>query len=82
MRFPDVTHDLLLTAVFGGFFLGAGIGLAVRGGAVLDGTEIAALLISRRSHILKVGEIILIFNIVLFVWRCRSSVWSRPFTRS
>ena len=67
MRFPDVTHDLLLTAVFGGFFLGAGIGLAVRGGAVLDGTEIAALLISRRSHILKVGEIILIFNIVLFV---------------
>ena len=67
VRFPDVTHDLLLTAVFGGFFLGAGIGLAVRGGAVLDGTEIAALLISRRSHILKVGEIILIFNIVLFV---------------
>jgi uncharacterized membrane-anchored protein YitT (DUF2179 family) len=33
--YPDVTPDLLLTAVFGGFFLGAGIGLAVRGGAVL-----------------------------------------------
>ena len=48
--FPDVTPDLLLTAVFGGFFLGAGIGLAVRGGAVLDGTEIAALVISRRAH--------------------------------
>ena len=43
--FPDVTPDLTLTAVFGGFFLGAGIGLAVRGGAVLDGTEIAALVI-------------------------------------
>jgi uncharacterized membrane-anchored protein YitT (DUF2179 family) len=65
--YPDVTHDLLLTAVFGGFFLGAGIGLAVRGGAVLDGTEIAALLISKRSHILKVGEVILLFNIGLFV---------------
>ncbi len=65
--YPDVTHDLLLTAVFGGFFLGAGIGLAVRGGAVLDGTEIAALLISRRGRTLKVGEVILIFNIVLFV---------------
>jgi uncharacterized membrane-anchored protein YitT (DUF2179 family) len=65
--FPDVTHDLLLTAVFGGFFLGAGIGLAVRAGAVLDGTEIAALLISKRSRILKVGEVILLFNIVLFV---------------
>ena len=65
--YPDVTPDLLLTAVFGGFFLGAGIGLAVRGGAVLDGTEIAALLISRRSSILKVGEVILLFNVVLFV---------------
>ena len=41
--YPDVTHDLVLTAIFGGFFIGAGIGLAVRGGAVLDGTEIAAL---------------------------------------
>ena len=40
--YPDVTPDLLLTAVFGGFFIGAGIGLAVRGEAVLDGTEIAA----------------------------------------
>ena len=65
--FPDVTPDLLLTAVFGGFFIGAGIGLAVRGGAVLDGTEIAALLISKRSHLLKVGDVILIFNVVLFV---------------
>jgi len=65
--FPDVTPDLLLTAVFGGFFLGAGIGLAVRGGAVLDGTEIAALLISKRTQVVKVGEVILIFNIVLFV---------------
>jgi len=67
VRFPDVTPDRLLTAVFGGFFLGAGIGLAVRGGAVLDGTEIAALLISKRSHLLKVGDVILIFNVVLFL---------------
>ena len=42
VEFPDVTPDKLLTAVFGGFFIGAGIGLAIRGGAVLDGTEIAA----------------------------------------
>ncbi len=65
--FPDVTPDLTLTAVFGGFFIGAGIGLAVRGGAVLDGTEIAALLLSKRSHLFKVGDIILAFNIVLFL---------------
>ena len=67
VRFPDVTHDLLLTALFGGLFIGAGIGLAVRGGAVLDGTEIAALLISKRSDLLKVGDVILAFNIVLFL---------------
>lgn len=65
--YPDVTPDLVLTAVFGGFFLGAGIGLAIRGGAVLDGTEIAALLISKRSIVLKVGDVILVFNIVLFL---------------
>src|SRR4029079_15988162 len=63
IHFPDVTPDLLLTAVFGGFFIGGGIGLAVRGGAVLDGTEIAALLISKRSALLKVGDVILGFNI-------------------
>jgi uncharacterized membrane-anchored protein YitT (DUF2179 family) len=67
IHFPDVTHDLLLTSVFGGFFIGAGIGLAVRGGAVLDGTEIAALLISKRSALLKVGDVILAFNVVLFL---------------
>ena len=65
--FPDVTPDPTLTAVFGGFFIGAGIGCAVRGGAVLDGTEIAALLLSKRSHLLKVGDVILIFNIALFL---------------
>ena len=65
--YPDVTPDLLLTAVFGGFFIGAGIGLAVRGGAVLDGTEIAALLISKRAGFLRVGDVILLFNAVLFL---------------
>jgi uncharacterized membrane-anchored protein YitT (DUF2179 family) len=65
--YPDVTPDLLLTAVFGGFFVGAGIGLAIRGGAVLDGTEIAALLISKKSGLLRVGDVILGFNVVLFL---------------
>ena len=67
VHFPAVTSDRLLEAVFGGFFLGGGIGLAMRGGAVLDGTEIAALLISKRSHLLKVGDVILGFNVVLFL---------------
>lgn len=64
--YPDVTPDKLLTAVFGGFFIGAGIGLAIRGGAVLDGTEIAALLVSKSSHLLRVGDVILILNIFIF----------------
>jgi uncharacterized membrane-anchored protein YitT (DUF2179 family) len=67
VHFPAVTSDRLLEAVFGGFFLGGGIGLAMRGGAVLDGTEIAALLISKRSHLLKVGDVILGFNVALFL---------------
>src|SRR5215813_14950197 len=67
VKFPDVTPDKLLTAVFGGFFIGAGIGLAIRGGAVLDGTEVAALLVSRSSHLLRVGDVILILNIVIFL---------------
>jgi uncharacterized membrane-anchored protein YitT (DUF2179 family) len=65
-HFPDVTPDKLLTAVFGGFFIGAGIGLAMRGGAVLDGTEVAALLISKRSALLRVGDVILILNVFIF----------------
>ena len=67
VKFPDVTPDKLLTAVFGGLFIGAGIGLAIRGGAVLDGTEIAALLISRKSHLLRVGDVILILNVFIFL---------------
>ncbi|MBK6590737.1 MAG: YitT family protein [Acidobacteria bacterium] len=67
VEFPDVTPDKLLTAVFGGLFIGAGIGLAIRGGSVLDGTEIAALLVSRKSHLLRVGDVILILNVFIFL---------------
>jgi uncharacterized membrane-anchored protein YitT (DUF2179 family) len=61
----DLTHDRLLIAVFGGFFLGAGIGLAMRGGCVIDGTEVLAVWISRHSS-LSVGDFIAIFNVILF----------------
>jgi uncharacterized membrane-anchored protein YitT (DUF2179 family) len=67
IHYPDVTPDKLLTAVFGGFFIGAGMGLAMRGDAVLDGTDIAALLISKRSHLFRVGDVILGLNIVIFL---------------
>ncbi len=64
--YPDVTQDKLLTAVFGGFFVGTGIGLAMRGGAVLDGTEAVAVMLSRKGSLLKVGDFIMVFNVVIF----------------
>ena len=67
LPFKPITHDPLLIAFFGGFFLGGGIGLAMRGGCVIDGTEVLALYISRNS-MLTVGNIILILNIVIFAF--------------
>lgn len=63
--YPIITEDKLLVAVFGGFFLGAGIGLSVRGGAVIDGTEVLAIYFSRQRG-LTMGDVILIFNIIIF----------------
>lgn len=63
--FTSITDDKLLIAVFGGFFLGLGIGLAIRGGSVIDGTEVLAVFISRRTS-LTIGDIILVFNIIIF----------------
>lgn len=63
--FEPATHDKLLIAFFGGLFLGGGIGLAMRGGCVIDGTEVLALYISRNS-VLTVGNIILILNVLIF----------------
>ncbi|MBW3131204.1 MULTISPECIES: YitT family protein [Hymenobacter] len=65
VHFSVLAEDKLLAAVFGGFFLGSGIGLAVRGGAVLDGTEILAVYLSKKLP-LTVGDIILLINIVIF----------------
>jgi uncharacterized membrane-anchored protein YitT (DUF2179 family) len=65
INYPNVTNDNILVAVFGGFFLGTGIGLAVRGGAVIDGTEILAIYLSRRLGT-TIGDIILLINAIIF----------------
>ncbi len=65
IHFPVVAEDNILVAAFGGFFLGLGIGMAVRGGGILDGTEVLAIYISRKAS-LSVGNIILIFNVFIF----------------
>lgn len=62
---PIATKDHLLGAVFGGVFIGAGVGIAIRGGGVLDGTEILAVVLSKRTFA-TVGEIILALNVVIF----------------
>ena len=65
VSFPNVTTDNLLVAVFGGFFLGAGIGLSVRGGAVIDGTEVLAIYLSRKFGT-TIGDVIVVINVVIF----------------
>ena len=65
IKFPEVTQDKLLVSVFGGFFLGAGIGLSVRGGSVLDGTEVLAIYLSRKLGT-TIGDIIILVNILVF----------------
>jgi uncharacterized membrane-anchored protein YitT (DUF2179 family) len=62
---PAITTDKLLISVFGGFFLGAGIGFAIRGGAVIDGTEVLAIYVSKKTS-LSVGDFISVFNVILF----------------
>lgn len=66
VTFPNVTNDNLLVAIFGGFFLGAGIGLSVRGGAVIDGTEVLAIFLSRKFGT-TLGDIITLINVIIFL---------------
>jgi uncharacterized membrane-anchored protein YitT (DUF2179 family) len=63
--FPNITDDNLLVAIFGGAFLGAGIGFAVRGGAVIDGTEVLAIFLSRKLGT-TIGDIIMGINVFIF----------------
>ena len=63
--FPNVTNNDILVAIFGGFFLGAGIGFSIRGGAVIDGTEILAIYLSKKIGS-TIGDIIIVINVLIF----------------
>ncbi|NCO63701.1 MAG: YitT family protein [Flavobacteriales bacterium] len=65
IEYPIITEDKLLIAVFGGFFLGLGIGMAMRGGSVLDGTEVLAIFLSRKLS-LTIGDVLFIINLMIF----------------
>lgn len=61
---PSLTQDLLLSAVFGGIIVGIGVGLVIRAGGSLDGTEIVAILLTKKSPF-SVGEVVMFFNIFI-----------------
>lgn len=65
VEFPNITNDKLLVAIFGGIFLGAGIGLTIRGGGVIDGTEVLAIYLSKRFGV-TIGDIIIVVNVFIF----------------
>ncbi len=64
--FPELTKDNLLVSMFGGFFLGLGIGLAMRGGCAIDGIEVLALYTLKKTSF-TITEVILAMNVVLFI---------------
>ncbi len=64
-NFTPITNDKLIIATFGGIFLGTGIGLAIRNGSVLDGSELVGIHIHEKYGF-SIGSVILVFNIILF----------------
>ena len=64
-NFGTITNDKLLISIFGGLFVGAGIGISIRNGSVLDGSEILGVYLNDRFGI-SIGRIILVFNVILF----------------
>lgn len=61
---PGLTHDILLATVFGGIILGIGVGLIIRYGGSLDGTEIIAIVFTKKT-VFSVGQIVMFFNIFI-----------------
>lgn len=66
VEFPTITDDKLLVSMFGGFFLGLGIGLAMRGGCAIDGIEVLALYTLKKTSF-TITEVILAINVVIFL---------------
>lgn len=66
LPYPEVTQDKLLVSIFGGVFMGIGVGLAIRGGCALDGVEVLALYTGKRISF-TISEIILGINIIIFL---------------
>ncbi|MBR2780143.1 MAG: YitT family protein [Eubacteriaceae bacterium] len=61
----DATHQYLLAVCYGGVILGLGVGIVIRRGGCLDGTEVVALMLNRRFN-LPVGTVVLVFNVIIY----------------
>jgi uncharacterized membrane-anchored protein YitT (DUF2179 family) len=64
-NFQTITNDKLLISIFGGLLVGSGIGIAIRNGSVLDGSEILGIYLNDKFGF-SIGKIVLVFNIILF----------------
>jgi uncharacterized membrane-anchored protein YitT (DUF2179 family) len=73
---PGLTNDILLATVFGGIILGAGVGVILRFGGSLDGTEIIAIILNKRSS-LSVGQIVMGLNVIIFSCAALVLGWDR-----
>lgn len=73
---PGITDDILLATVFGGIILGAGVGLILRYGGSIDGTEIIAIILTKGS-MFSIGQIVLICNVIIFSFAAFVLGWDR-----
>ena len=76
--FPEVTSDVLLATVFGGIILGIGVGLILRSGGSLDGTEVIAMILNKRTFF-SIGQIVMIMNVAIFTIAALLLGWDRAF---
>ncbi|MEW8969875.1 MAG: YitT family protein [Mesobacillus sp.] len=65
-HFDPVTDDLFLATIIGAVILGTGVGLVIRAGGALDGTEIIAILVSKKRTV-SVGQIVMVMNLFIFI---------------
>ena len=71
-----LTNDVLLATVFGGIILGIGVGMILRSGGSLDGTEIVAIIFSKQTF-LSVGQTVMVINVVIFSLAALVLGWDR-----
>ena len=62
---PELTNDVLLATVFGGLLLGIGVGFVIKFGACLDGTEVVAILINKKTSF-SVGQVVMFLNFFIY----------------